>query len=286
MLAKLKNIKPQVRFTHKQPDKRADMQLTDYTVAKCATLFDTSSGSSSHEVEPNLHYSLGESIMKKSRADADMAISAIEALTNAKLEVDRALDKANKTLHRLLEEIQLESEAVTKTAEYTLSEADAMIISGRRGLKPHRARYVLRGFEEDVKDEDAFASTTMTASVRMLLSQATDLRNEKYTVFTVDVKTAFLNAHVKVGDVVYVKPPPEWQPETLDPCKGTVICKLQKSLCGLRSAPRRWQDHLEQILAASSQTCLTLACRPSITGIPRGRLVLGWNAPDHQRNPH
>ena len=53
---------------------------------------------------------------------------------------------------------------------------------------------MLRGFEEDV-DEDVFASMRMTASVRMLLSQATDLRNEGHTVFTADVKTAFLNAH-------------------------------------------------------------------------------------------
>ena len=100
---------------------------------------------------------------------------------------------------------------------------------------------MLRAFEEDVKDGDVFASTTMTTSVRMLLSQAIDLRNEGNTVFTADVKTAFLNAHMKDCDVVYARPPPEWQPETLDPNKGTVIWKLQESLCGLRSAPRRWQ---------------------------------------------
>ena len=40
------------------------------------------------------------SAVKKSRVDADIEISAIEALTNAKLEVDRALDTANKTLHQ------------------------------------------------------------------------------------------------------------------------------------------------------------------------------------------
>ena len=57
----------------------------------------------------------------------------------------------------------------------------------------------------------------MTTSVRILLSQATDLRNESYTVFTDDVKTAFLNVHVKDGDVVHAKPPPEWQPDTPDP---------------------------------------------------------------------
>ena len=171
-----------VRFTHKQFDKRADMELTDDTVAKRVKLSDTPSSSSpSHEI---------------ARVDADMEINAIEALTHAKLEVDRALDKANKTLHRLLEEMSLESEAVTKAAElnsirdervYTQvyeNEADAKTFSGRWVLKTHKARYVLRGFEEDVKDEDVFASTTMTASVRTLLSEATDLRNEGYTVFT------------------------------------------------------------------------------------------------------
>ena len=43
-----------------------------------------------------------ESVTKKSRVGADIEINAIEALTNAKLKVDRALDKASKTLHRLL----------------------------------------------------------------------------------------------------------------------------------------------------------------------------------------
>ena len=39
-----------------------------------------------------------------------MEISSIEAPTNAKVEVDRALDTANKTFYRLLEEIPFESE--------------------------------------------------------------------------------------------------------------------------------------------------------------------------------
>ena len=76
---------------------------------------------------------------------------------------------------------------------------------------------------------------TMTASVSMVLSQSTDLISEVYAVFTADVKTAFLNAHMKDGDVVFARPPFEWQLETLDPSKGTVIWKLQKSLYGLRS---------------------------------------------------
>ena len=130
----------------------------------------------SHEFAPMLHDSSGvdesaetrESVMKKRRVDDDMEISAIETLTNAKLEADRALHTANKTLHRLLDECSHESEAITKAAElnsimdkrvYTEmyeSEADSKIISGKWVLKHHKARYVLRGFERDVKDEDVF----------------------------------------------------------------------------------------------------------------------------------
>ena len=180
--------------------------------------------------------------MKKRRVNDNMEISAIETLANAKLEVGRALHTANKTLHRLLDECPHEFEAITKSAElnsikdkrvYTEmyeSEADAKIISGKWVLKPHKARYVLRGTKTS-----SFASTTMTASVRMVLSQATDLISEVYAVFTADVKTAFLNAHMKDGDVVFARPPTEWQPETLHTSKGTVIWKLQKSLYGLRS---------------------------------------------------
>ena len=117
-----------VRFTHKQPDRRAHFEMTDDTVAKRAKLFDASSSSfSSYEIAPNLHESFAgigdpetrECAVKKSRVDADMKISAIKALTNDKWEVDRALDKANKTVHALLEEIPLESEAVTTAAELT-----------------------------------------------------------------------------------------------------------------------------------------------------------------------
>ena len=84
--------------------------------------------------------------------------------------------------------------------------------------------------------------------MRMLLSLATDLRNDGDTVFTADVKAASLNANMKDGDVVYAWPPTEWQRVAPDPSKGTVIWKLLKSLYGLRSAPRCWQDQLENIL--------------------------------------
>ena len=224
-----------VRLNHKRPDTRADLELTDDALAKPAKLCDTPSSSpSSHEIAPKLHVSFGgaedsetrESVMTKPRVDIDMEISVIETLTNAKLEVDRTIQRTRrcvvcwKKFHLSLRLSPMPQYATVYMYE---SEADAKTISGNWVLKPHKARYVLRGFEEDVEDEDVFASTTMTAPVWMLLSQATDFRNEVYTVFTANVNTAFLNAHMKDGDVVYARPPPEWQPETLDPNKGTVI---------------------------------------------------------------
>ena len=102
-----------------------------------------------------------------------------------------------KKIHLSLSTKVAELNSIRDKRVYTdVCEADAKIISGNWVLKPHKVRYVLRGFEEDVKDEDVFASTSVTSSVRMLLSQATDFRNEGYTVFTADVKTAFLDAEL------------------------------------------------------------------------------------------
>ena len=129
------------------------------------------------------------------------------------MEVGRALHTTNKTLHRLLDECPHEFEAITKSAElnsikdkrvYTEmyeSEADAKIMSGKWVLKPHKAR------SRAERDLDVFfASTTMTASVRMVLSQATDLISEVYVSVHCRCENAFLNAHMKDGDVVFARP--------------------------------------------------------------------------------
>ena len=116
----------------------------------------------------------------------------------------------------------------------------------------------------------------MTVSVRMLLSQATDLRNEGFTVFTADVNIA----HMKDGDVVFEKTATRVAAgNTGSEQRNSDLETLEECLWPERSVPRRWQDHLEQILLWTHD-------ETSITRIPRGRLVVGWNAPDHQGNPH
>ena len=176
-----------------------------------------------------------ESVMKKSRVGADMEISAIEALPNAELEVDLALTR--QTTRRCIacwKKFNLSLGQSPKPQNSTTSETSESTLRCTRTKPTPRLPPASGCWNHTMYDmcweasrktwrtKDVFASTTMTASVRMLLSQATDLRSEGYTVFKADVITTFLNAHMKDGDVVYAKPPPEWQPETLDLSKGTV----------------------------------------------------------------
>ena len=65
-------------------------------------------------------------------------IRAMEALTNAKLEVDRAFDTANKALHRLQKELPLECGAVNKAKELTNeNEAEGMVIRPDHHRSPY-----------------------------------------------------------------------------------------------------------------------------------------------------
>ena len=85
--------------------------------------------------------------------------------------------------------------------------AGVEVISGRWVVTSpadavHKARYVLRGFEEDTKDEDGYASTAQATSVRLLLAFASGLRPEAVTVFTADVKIAFLNVTICIDTML------------------------------------------------------------------------------------
>ena len=225
---------------------------------------------------------------------ADLEITAIDALTNAKLEVDRALDMASKTLHPLLEEIPVQNSTISETSESTLrctrAKPTPRLPAANWVLKPHEARFVLRGFEEDVKDEDVFASTTMTAFVRKLLSQATDLRSEWCTVFTADVKTAFLNAHMKDGDVGVRKAATRVAAgNSGSPERNSDQETTEKSL---------WSEERAETLAAADpqevwlrpgrawQLLVDPRDEASITRTPCGRLSVGWHAPDLHCGPH
>jgi hypothetical protein len=104
----------------------------------------------------------------------------------------------------------------------------------------YKARYVAKGFKQvqGVDYFDTYSPVTRMTTIRTFLAIAA---LEDWELESMDVETAFLNA--KVNEEVFVA-----QPEGfvhLDE-KGTpLVCKLQKSIYGLRQASHNWNKTID-----------------------------------------
>ena len=76
-------------------------------------------------------------------------------------------------------------------------------------------------------------------AIRILLAYAC---SNKFKLFQMDVKAAFLNGYIK--EEVYVSEPPGFE----DHDKPNHVFKLHKALYGLKQAPRAWYDKLSNFL--------------------------------------
>jgi hypothetical protein len=108
-------------------------------------------------------------------------------------------------------------------------------------LDKHKTRLVAKGFaqKEGVDYEETFSPTTKWATIRTLFSMATQ---NGWKIHQMDVKTAFLNGDLKEN--VFMSQP-----------KGFVVkgqehkvCKLIKSLYGLKQALQAWYGKLTEHL--------------------------------------
>nr|GFB68598.1 retrovirus-related Pol polyprotein from transposon TNT 1-94 [Tanacetum cinerariifolium] len=105
----------------------------------------------------------------------------------------------------------------------------------------NKSRLVVRGYrqEEGLDFEESFASVARMEAIRIFL--AYDV-HKSFTVFQMDVKTAFLHGSLK--EDVYV-----CQPEGfIDADHPSHVYKLKKALYGLKQAPRAWYDELSLFL--------------------------------------
>ncbi|KAD4179844.1 hypothetical protein E3N88_28435 [Mikania micrantha] len=102
-----------------------------------------------------------------------------------------------------------------------------------------KARLVAKGFTQtqEIDNEETFSPVAMTKSIRILIAIAA---YHDYEIWQMDVKTAFLNGHLN-EDVYMVQPEGFVNPKYPDK-----VCKLKKSIYGLKQASRSWNLHFDE----------------------------------------
>ena len=104
----------------------------------------------------------------------------------------------------------------------------------------HKARLVAKGFKQiqGVDYDETFSPVAML-SIRILLAIAAFYN---YEIWQMDAKTAFLNGNLS-EDVYMI------QPEGFfDPKNARKLCKLQKSIYGLKQASRSWNIRFDEVV--------------------------------------
>ncbi|GKD79024.1 retrovirus-related pol polyprotein from transposon TNT 1-94 [Tanacetum coccineum] len=106
---------------------------------------------------------------------------------------------------------------------------------------------VIRGHcqEEGIDFEESFSPIARMEAIRIFLAYDA---HKSFTVFQMDVTTAFLHGTLK--EDVYV-----CQPEGfIDADHPSHVYKLKKALYGLKQAPRAWYDELLMFLLQNTSS--------------------------------
>ena len=105
----------------------------------------------------------------------------------------------------------------------------------------YKARLVAKGFTQryGIDFSETYAPVVRTTSIRIVLTIAASL---DFEIQQLDIKTAFLNG--ELDEEIFMEQPPGY--ESGDP--GELVCKLQKSLYGLKQSPRVWNLTISKFL--------------------------------------
>nr|GFB33302.1 retrovirus-related Pol polyprotein from transposon TNT 1-94 [Tanacetum cinerariifolium] len=101
----------------------------------------------------------------------------------------------------------------------------------------NKSRLVMRGYrqEEVIDFKESFTLVARMEAIRIFLAYAA---HKSFTVFQMDVKTAFLHGTLK--EDVYVCQPKGF----IDVDHSSHVYKLKKALYGLKQSPKAWYDEL------------------------------------------
>ena len=115
------------------------------------------------------------------------------------------------------------------------------------GSKTYKARYVAKGYSQvkNVDYQETFAPTANFTSVRTVMQLAAQ---NDLILHQMDVKTAYLNAPIDCE--IYMEQPEGFAVPSNS--EDVLVCKLNKSLYGLKQSGRNWNGMLHSYLYENS----------------------------------
>ena len=118
------------------------------------------------------------------------------------------------------------------------------IKSGPNSEQTYKARFVAKGYSQipGVDYHETFAPTARMSSIRVLIQHAAQ---NNMVVHQMDVKAAYLNAPIDCD--IYVEQPKGY--EKVGKNGEKLVCKLNKSLYGLKQSGRNWNETIHDYLS-------------------------------------
>lgn len=112
-------------------------------------------------------------------------------------------------------------------------------------IERHKAQLVAQGFtqHEGINYLETFSHVAKLTTVKVLLALAAI---KGWSLTQMDVSNAFF--HGDLHKEVYMKPPLGLDLSTYTNISGPLVCKLKKSLYGLKQASRQWYAKLSSAL--------------------------------------